>query len=168
MWTFRQYKYVIWKKFQEKICSGRNSSTKLEDCRIRTLSAHPVEAPHGFPVGWSRCIRKTGNQGKKASRIPGNVFLFFSVQEGERSDREGLREGFPPCGFWLNFKRLRFSYIYIIKIVSNVYTFRVGESFIFKAFRAWENTYLQWKNTYLQLIKHIFTVSLILKNTYLQ
>jgi hypothetical protein len=39
------------KTFLKNCCSGRNSSTKLEDCRIRTLSAHPVEAPHGFPVG---------------------------------------------------------------------------------------------------------------------
>lgn len=73
---------------------------------------------------------------EKASRIPGNGFVFSSFRVGERSDRGGCKGGLPSLWFLVEFQEMEiFMYIYIIKIVSIVYTFRVQESFIFKAFR---------------------------------
>lgn len=90
MWTFRQYKYVIWKNFQEKIfffCpigdrsalthskkllySVRKFPTVPDTFRVLSrffeISRYPVEpvkAPHGFPLDRITLFCRKCNQGK--------------------------------------------------------------------------------------------------------
>lgn len=63
------------------------------------------------------------------------VFVFLCPRGGAQRPG-GFKGGFPSLWFLVEFQEMEiFMYIYIIKIVSIVYTFRVQESFIFKAFR---------------------------------
>jgi hypothetical protein len=73
----------------------------------------------------------------KSISYSGKCFFVFLCPRGGAQRPGGFKGGFPSLWFLVEFQEVEiFIYIYIIKIVSNVYTFRVGESFIFKAFRA--------------------------------
>lgn len=52
------------KTFLKNCCSGRNSSTKLEDCRIRTLCRMPRKSSPWVPDIRQDAVIKTSNQGK--------------------------------------------------------------------------------------------------------
>lgn len=92
MWTFRQYKYVIWKNFQEKIfksalCrihSQRSSALILSSSFFRIFSASSSSLTKSFVLSsisrlYSGCVSEKpvikGKSPEMQSRVQGGDFL---------------------------------------------------------------------------------------------
>lgn len=76
---------------------------------------------------------------------------FFSLPLSKRGAQRpgGFKGGFPSLWFLVEFQEVEiFIYIYIIKIVSNVYTFRVGNP-LFSRLSGYEKTHIYSEKTHI-------------------